>query len=476
MQVQTLARAAARTVKLPQSGGTGSLSPHVTTGLPMQSSPLHGSASPTNAQLGIYPTSPNPQYIPSPLSSSRSRHDDSSLKNDYSPSSDNPFDDEAAVKIAIPSSQEGTPVLPLTPTFGTSPMHTPLRQDSRPGTSNDHHSHSDNIRESMTTTSNGRRGSDLSIFTSTDVQHDDYDDYHHHHQGGRRTVRNSFASSTAASTFQRQQSGRRPSPSSFVGTAGHSAGSNQSVAPSIASTSTSMADEVILSPPHRPFAMNNNNNGAGAADSRHNSAALSTRSGYASVLDGIPFNLSLSPEARHSQASDAGGPVGLRESIPIHFAGDGNRNSSNSNIDGSRGGGGNNAAGLRDSTATYRTSVASSSAHTNDKRDTSYSLASEWNGAFAGMPIVMGGGIGEEAVPELPSMYQQGTGGGGSSAMSRLTTTVGPSSTTTTSTQQEQQHQAQQQEQDQQQRDMRYSTDSLALAAAVARQFDERED
>jgi hypothetical protein len=133
---------------------------------------------------------------------------------------------------------------------------------------------------------------------------------------------------------------------------------------------------------------------------------MSMRSGYASVLDGIPFNLSMSPDARLSQASSAGGGI--------------------------------DASGL------------------NSRRDTSYSLASEWNGAFAGMPIMMGAGgprgstattntfnmgLGgsEEAapVPEVPSQY-------------RKDSQVGMG-------------------------DDRYSSDSLAMAAAVARSFDDRD-
>lgn len=185
------------------------------------------------------------------------------------------------------------------------------------------------------------------------------------------------------------------------------------------------------------------------------------RSGYGSVLDGIPFNLSLSPEARHSQASEAGtmagiGNAGSHVSVPFTFGTgpplQGGRSSTATTAAGGQG-------GVRDSSVTYRTSIASSSAHTsNDKRDTAYSLASEWNGAFAGMPILMGG-IAEEAVPEVPSMYRQST-----------------SSQTGNRGNEEQKKGDDGATNVREFNDDRYSSDSLAMAAAVARQFDERND
>lgn len=350
-----------------------------------------------------------------------------------SPLSDNPFDDDAAVRIAMPSpGSNESPSLPLTPTFGgATALPSPDQRDSNMIPQG-------GLRMSMATT-NTRRDSDLSIFTSSEVHNDE--------GGVKRTARNSFASSFASvhqgssssSSGQTGQQGRAPSPSSFAGTTGHS---NKSNAPSVHSYQS--ADEVILAPPNRPFVSNDNNGG----DSRHTSAALSMRSGYGSVLDGIPFNLSLSPEARHSQASETGGP---HMSVPFTFG------SGVPLQQGRRPSDAGTMAGMRDSSVTYRTSVASSSAHGHlDKRDTAYSLASEWNGAFAGMPIQMGN-IAEEAVPDVPSMYRQSTASNGADngAVTQAKKDGKEESTAG------------------EVRDDRYSSDSLALAAAVARQFDE---
>jgi hypothetical protein len=430
VQVQTLNRAAARAVKLPQSNSANALSP-----IP--------SASETSTSS---PTSPgtNIALASSPLA----RQNSSSSSRTHL--GDNPFDDEMAVRIDIPSGKP--PALPLTPTFGTGGLPTPAQM------------HNAQMRDSISS-HGGRRDSDISIFTSSDAI--DSNDV-----GAHGTARNSFASSfvsnNAGSTSSlHAHSGagpRGPSPSSYVGTAGHSGSSNKSTAPSLSSQS---ADEVILAPPNRPFVDNGGDTfgyGQGAGfDSRHNSSAVSMRSGYGSVLDGIPFNLSLSPEAdaRHSQASASASArdsqaseSGPGMSVPLHFGGMVRPNSGARSSSGGGGGGG----GMRDSSATYRTSYASSSTHAHggsDKRDTSYSLASEWNGAFAGMPIMMGGPPGEEAVPEVPSMYQSANHNAQSlnNSNNNYQNEHGRDSIAD--------------------RDERYSTDSLALAAAVARQFDE---
>lgn len=413
-----------------------------------------GSEDPSSPGSGV-------QYASSPLARGQSS----------SPLADNPFDDDAAVRIAMPTSQAASPTLPHTPTFGNAAPQQG-KGSSRPGTSNE-------MRDSLASTNAGRRDSDLSIFTSSEA-HKDYEDDTGMGMGGvKRTARNSFASSFASSshrdgqsssTRQSTQQMRAPSPSSFAGTTGHSASSGKSIAPSIHSSQS--ADEVILSPPNRPFAPTayNDMNG-GIPDSRHTSAALSMRSGYGSVLDGIPFNLSLGNDARNSQASEAG--TGSHVSVPFHFGSGVPLPGRNISMNMGEGG------GIRDSSATFRTSVASSSGGTthngtgskrdtsysvasasthhggNDKRDTSYSLASEWNGAFAGMPIQMGG-IAEEAVPEVPSMYVRASTADDASAPAE---TKGRDS-----------------EEDQQTRDERYSSDSLAMAAAIARQFDERKE
>ncbi|KAK9895701.1 hypothetical protein P389DRAFT_170405 [Cystobasidium minutum MCA 4210] len=399
VQVQTLTRAAAKAVKLPHSNSGNAIA----------------------AGASNSPSSPG---------------------RDLSPLADNPFDDDAAVHIAIPSpSSSGGHSIPLTPTFGgvtalPSPDHQQQQRESNVIVPEG------GLRMSMATT-NTRRDSDLSIFTSS-VAHNDGDG------GFRRTARNSFASSFASSHQNPRASmssggqGRAPSPSSFAGTAGHSGASNKSNAPSVHSASS--ADEVILAPPNRPFVSNENNGG----DSRHTSAALSMRSGYGSVLDGIPFNLALSPEARNSQASSSG--MGPHMSIPFTFGGSIPQHQSMARRPSDAA---TSSGGVRDSSVTYRTSMASSSMH-GDKRDTTYSLASEWNGAFGGMPIQMGN-IAEEAVPEVPSMYRQSTASA-AGADTAAAKTESKEETRRTSAEM---------------RDGRYSSDSLALAAAVARQFDD---
>ena len=203
--------------------------------------------------------------------------------------------------------------------------------------------------------------------------------------------------------------------------------------------------EIILEPPSRPFA------GASGVDSRHSSAALSMRSGYASVLDGIPFNLSLSPEARHSQASSSGHGAHanpFRDSASSSTGGLPISQSQQSGLSAFTSS--NTTKAPRDSTASFVTS--SDAGTSSDKRDTSYSLASEWNGAFAGMPIVMGGArgsVGEiAAVPELPEAYRNA---GNNKGKRDSTDTIGAAGGA--------------------EKDDRYSTDSLAMAAAVARSF-----
>lgn len=335
--VQVVHRAAAKSVRLPPSGSASSLS------------------SPNPASYGMLPPSPATfattghsgaaSYASSPLAREASfRKDVAQRANATSPMSDNPFDDEQAVRIAMPSSADNTPVMADTPTFANQISDHASRAASR---------------------ASERRASDLSVFTSSSAAHGYHDavDSAREHDGASR--RSSYA------------------------------GGAQSVA----------SDEVILTPPIRPFAENQYAASEGP-NSRHTSAAMSTRSGYASVLDGIPFNLSLSPEARHSQASSAG-----------------------------MGG-------------AARASMASSAADTDggDRRDTTYSLSSEWNGAFAGMPIALGGLVEEPAVPGLPSIYLSGA----AAAAAGLG------------------------EQQRSSRDDRYSTDSLAVAAAVARSFDDR--
>lgn len=327
--------------------------------------------------------------------------------NSPSPNLDNPFDDQSAVRIAIPSSAENTPVLPHTPTFGAMSSGT-------------------GHRNSSATTMTTRRDSDLSIFTSASGNLGPFAQQQQQQQQLLQAAREKLPRAASTASLRR----------------------------SVASASTvgpSAGDEMILEPPTRPFA---NSTGTGAGpDSRHTSAALSTRSGYASVLDGIPFNLSLSPEAevRHSQASSAGDGAGAGARL-------GGLEASSSNP-------------FRDSAASASSSSSSIRESISDgKRDTSYSLASEWNGAFAGMPIVMGGGgpqasVGE-AVPELPEEYRRAVTGSGTDAdagagagsreekrdsSGTLLLGLGPHGSSS--------------------KDDRYSTDSLAMAAAVARSF-----
>lgn len=310
--VQIVNRATAKAIKLPQSGQTS------------------------------VAVSPNPALMSmSPLGQMPAR------AGTASPMSDNPFDDDAAVRIAVtgPSTQN-TPVVRGAGTFaGTAPLRELMYGDDR-----------STIRSAVSS----RRGSDLSILTSSSM--------HHASPQDSLVVGNAIYGQPAHAAFNPLMSH-----SSF-----ESYGPTRSIS----------SDEIILTPPARPFAQSQDDLPA----SRHTSAAMSTRSGYASVLDGIPFNLSLSPEARHS-----------------------------------------NASLLADNGA--RASVASSS---DGKRDTSYSLASEWNGAFAGMPAASGPA--DQPMPELPSMYLSKTA-------------------------------AQNAARDGPVRDDRYSTDSLAMAAEVARQF-----
>jgi hypothetical protein len=310
-----------------------------------------------------------------------------------SPNSDNPFEDaNAEVRIAMPSGN--SPILPTTHTFGGNAS--PFSDSNLPGARGSFASQA---------THTTRRDSDLSIFTSASGQ---------------------LGATTSQQQAQADPRVATPSTTSARMSHSHSA-----------SVSITAEDEVILEPPMRPFAASGDFAPSGpGSDSRHNSAALSTRSGYASVLDGIPFNLSLSPEARHSQASSAGGSgaagghgSGVFLSQPHGQLGAGQRRTSN----------------LRDSSASYASGSTADELHNgSDKRDTSYSLASEWNGAFAGMPIVMGGPT-DAAVPELPAMYRQ------------------------TQTQAQMDGSAQRSGDDE--NDPRYSSDSLAMAAAVARQF-----
>ena len=318
-----------------------------------------------------------------------------------SPNSDNPFEDvNAEVRIAMPSGN--SPILPNTPTFGGNAS--PFSDGNLPGARGSFASQA---------THTTRRDSDLSIFTSASGQ-----------QGA------STAAMAAQSHLQHQPQSdpRAATPST---TSAHMSHSHS------ASVSTTAEDEVILEPPMRPFAASGDFAPSGpGSDSRHNSAALSTRSGYASVLDGIPFNLSLSPEARHSQASSAGGSGGAGGHSSGAFL---------TQQHGQPGSGPRRTSNLRDSSASYASASTADDSHNgSDKRDTSYSLASEWNGAFAGMPIVMGGPT-DAAVPELPAMYRQ------------------------TQTQAQMDGSAKRPVHDE--NDPRYSSDSLAMAAAVARQF-----
>lgn len=385
VEVQVLGRAAAKTVKL----------------------------QPGNAQSNTFPPHSHASTTPSPLSRSNTLL---AREGGSSPLSDNPFGDDAAVRIEMDQHQahQQAVTLPLTPTFGQSPLQTP----GYTGVGEDGN------RADLASRASTRRDSDLSIFTSSSAQ------------GHGDSARNSFA----------QNPSRTPSGLSTTSPTG---------------TSHSAATaEVILDPPKRPFVLSYSGSEQGipgGADSRHTSAALSMRSGYASVLDGIPFNLSLSPEARHSQASTTVG------------GGGGERNSSNGHASLQLGGLANKSDHLgaaghtnpRDSSAT--TFTTSSDVHSrsgSDKRDTSYSLASEWNGAFAGMPIVMGGlGSSEEAVPELPSQYKRDTLNHGEQPQQQDNTHTGHTSARDGLTQSKNND------------DDRYSTDSLAMAAAVARSF-----
>ena len=351
--------------------------------------------------LHLFPgslSSPVPA-IPSQYASSSSAPTSKGTRDSPSPNSDNPFGDECAVRIAIPSSQENTPVLPHTPTFGTGTgVAAAVRE-----------------RDSMTTES--RRDSDLSIFTSASGQ------------------LGPFAQQQLDAA--RQKLSRASSSSSSVSGRGVMIGREPSGA------TRSSTDEVILEPPSRPFAAGA---GGGGGDSRHTSAALSMRSGYASVLDGIPFNLSLSPEARNSQSSSNAG-IGasnpFRDSSASSTAGLPHSHSQHSDL---------MMKAPRDSTASF-----ASTSDAGGRRDTSYSLASEWNGAFAGMPIMMAGrgSIGGEAVPELPEEYRNAPAPARQEASKKRDSgdTVNGTDSGAGA------------------KDERYSTDSLAMAAAVARSF-----